>query len=112
LDVPVAVVSLVDLGRQWFKSIQGFPAAETPRCISFCQHVVKRKERLGPMVVEDARLDERFKDNPLVANEPFVTFYAGASLISPEGSSLGTFYIFDFQPRKITKAEIRRLEAA
>eukprot|EP00339_Tiarina_fusa_P020144 CAMPEP_0117086010 /NCGR_PEP_ID=MMETSP0472-20121206/60406_1 /TAXON_ID=693140 ORGANISM="Tiarina fusus, Strain LIS" /NCGR_SAMPLE_ID=MMETSP0472 /ASSEMBLY_ACC=CAM_ASM_000603 /LENGTH=198 /DNA_ID=CAMNT_0004815383 /DNA_START=60 /DNA_END=656 /DNA_ORIENTATION=+ len=76
-NVPVAVVSLVDMGRQWFKSIQGFPASETPRCISFCQHVVKRKARLGPMIVEDAKLDDRFKDNPLVANEPFVTFYAG-----------------------------------
>jgi hypothetical protein len=73
-NVPVAVVSLVDMGRQWFKSIQGFPASETPRCISFCQHVVKRKERLGPMIVEDANLDDRFKDNPLVANAPFVTF--------------------------------------
>lgn len=109
--VPVAVVSLVDVGRQWFKSIQGLPVSETPRCISFCQHVVKRKERLGPMVVEDATKDDRFKDNPLVTAEPHVTFYAGAPLVTPEGEILGSFCIIDFATRKMTVPEIRRLEA-
>lgn len=108
--VPVAVVSLVDAGRQWFKSVQGFPATETPRCVSFCQHVVKRKERVGPMVVEDATKDERFKNNPFVAGPPNVTFYAGAPLRTPEGDIIGTFCIIDFQARKLTSVEIRRLE--
>jgi GAF domain-containing protein len=109
-QVPVAVVTLVDIGRQWFKSVQGFPATETPRCVSFCQHVVKRKERLGPMVVEDATQDDRFKNNPLVSGPPNVIFYAGAPLRSPEGDMLGSFCILDFKPRKLTTAEIRRLE--
>jgi GAF domain-containing protein len=108
--IPVAVVTLVDIGRQWFKSVQGFPATETPRCVSFCQHVVKRKERLGPMVIEDATKDERFKNNPLVSGPPNVTFYAGAPLRTPEGETLGSFCIMDFKPRKLTTAEIRRLE--
>lgn len=109
-NVPVAVVSLVDLGRQWFKSVQGFPATETPRCLSFCQHVVKRKERVGPMVVEDATKDERFVNNPFVAGPPNVTFYGGAPLRTPEGEIIGSFCIIDFKPRKLTTVEIRRLE--
>ena len=110
-DVPIAVVSLVDMGRQWFKSIQGFPASETPRCISFCQHVVKRKQRLGPLIVEDTTLDDRFKENPLVAGEPNFRFYAGAPLISPEGHTLGTFCLLDFQPRTLSEVESKRLES-
>lgn len=110
-DVPVAVISLVDIGRQWFKSCQGFPATETPRCVSFCQHVVKRKERLGPMIVEDATTDPRFKANPLVTGETNLRFYAGAPLRSPEGDNLGSFCIIDFKPRKLSHAQLRRLEA-
>lgn len=109
-DIPVAVVTLVDVGRQWFKSVQGFPATETPRCVSFCQHVVKRKERLGPMVIEDANEDDRFKNNPLVSGPPNVTFYAGAPLRTPEGDILGSFCVIDFKPRTLTAAQIRRLE--
>ncbi len=109
-NVPVAVVSLVDVGRQWFKSVQGFPATETPRCLSFCQHVVKRKERVGPMVVEDATKDVRFQNNPFVSGPPNVTFYAGAPLRTPEGDIIGSFCIIDFKPRTLTTSEIRRLE--
>lgn len=109
-DVPVAVITLVDIGRQWFKSCQGFPATETPRCVSFCQHVVKRKERFGPMIIEDATMDPRFRENPLVAGEPNVRFYAGAPLRTPEGEILGSFCILDFKPRKLTQTQSRRLE--
>jgi len=109
-QVPVAVVSLVDIGRQWFKSVQGFPATETPRCISFCQHVVKRKDRVGPMVIENATSDDRFKDNPLVTGPTNLRFYAGAPLKTPEGEILGSFCILDFQPRNLTTAQVQRLE--
>ena len=95
---PVAVVTLVDMGRQWFKSIQGLPVSGTPRCLSFCAHVVKRKQQHGAMVVCDATKDDRFKENPLVVGGPKVRFYAGAPLCSPEGQNLGTFCVIDFKP--------------
>ena len=100
-DVPIAVVSLVDLGRQWFKSIKGLDANETPRSCSFCAHVVQRQdERCNPvMVIPDATKDDRFKDNPLVKDGLKVRFYAGAPIVSPEGPKLGSFCIIDTKPR-------------
>ena len=95
---PIAVVSLVDLGRQWFKSIQGLDAAETPRCVAFCAHVVKRKAEDGVMVVPDATKDPRFANNGLVTDGPMIRYYAGAPLISPEGDRLGSFCVIDFEP--------------
>ena len=98
-QTPIAVVSLVDFGRQWFKSIQGLSVESTPRCLAFCSHVVKRKARDGVMVVPDATKDDRFKDNPLVTGGPKIRFYAGAALISPEGARLGSFCVIDSKPR-------------
>jgi GAF domain-containing protein len=97
-QTPIAVVSLVDFGRQWFKSIQGLPVESTPRCVAFCAHVVKRKAKDGVMVVPDATKDDRFKDNPLVAGGPKIRFYAGAALLSPEGARLGSLCVIDYEP--------------
>lgn len=104
---PIALVSLVDEERQWFKSNHGLDARETPRAVSFCGHVVATGARL---VVEDARVDERFADNPLVTGAPFVTFYAGVPLITPEGHTLGTLCVIDHAPRRLSAAQLVQLE--
>ena len=103
-DVPIAVVSLVDEHRQWFKSISGIDAVETPRDISFCGHAILESSLL---VVPDARLDERFKDNPLVVSDPCIRFYAGYPLELPNGLPMGTLCIIDTKPKFLTKDEIR-----
>jgi hypothetical protein len=110
--VPIAVVSLVDLDRQFFKAIEGLPVTETPRCVSFCKHVVKRDKKHGVMIVKDATKDPRFADNPLVVNPPHIRFYAGAPLITPEGYIVGSFCIIDFEarPEGLSDQEKERLE--
>ena len=97
-NVPIAIISLVDLGRQWFLSVKGLDGAvETPRRQAFCAHTILSKS--GLLVVPDATLDFRFHDNPSVTGDPFVRFYAGAPLISPEGYKLGTLCLVSPQPR-------------
>lgn len=105
-DVPIAVISLVDHARQWFKSRQGLDVCETPRSVSFCGHAI-----LDPdvFVVPDARQDPRFADNPLVTGEPFVRFYAGQPLASPGGARVGTLCIIDRRPRRMPAADMERL---
>lgn len=97
--VPICLVSLVDLGRQWFMSNRGLgDVRETPRKLAFCAHVILSKRNL-PMIVPDATKDFRFKNNPLVTGPPDIRFYAGVPLISPEGYKLGTFCIIDDKVR-------------
>jgi CheY-like chemotaxis protein len=98
-DVPIAVVSLVDLGRQWFMSNHGLgDVRETPRNVAFCAHAIQMSKD-EVLIVENALEDPRFCDSPLVQGAPFIRFYAGAPLLSPEGYKLGTFCIIDSKPR-------------
>ncbi|TBR17281.1 PAS domain S-box protein, partial [bacterium] len=107
LGVPIAVVSLVDESRQWFKSIQGLGAKETPREVSFCGHVILGR---GLFVVPDATKDPRFADNPLVAGSPDIRFYAGFPLATAEGLNLGTLCVIDRKPREFGEREAKVLE--
>jgi phosphoribosyl 1,2-cyclic phosphodiesterase/CheY-like chemotaxis protein len=95
-DAPIAVVSLVDENRQWFKSCYGLNVKETSRDAAFCAHVVYNRE---PMIVPDTFQDKRFADNPLVINEPRIRFYAGCPLILPDGACIGTLCVVDTRPR-------------
>ena len=106
-DVPIALVSLVDENRQWFKSCMGLDVSETPRDISFCGHAILGSE---VFVIPDATKDLRFADNPLVADAPDIRFYAGCPLKSLNGSSLGTLCIIDREPREFSKEDIEALK--
>ncbi|MBC7453095.1 MAG: PAS domain S-box protein [Massilia sp.] len=102
-DVPIALVSLVDERRQWFKSRYGLSVGETPRSDSFCAHAVEER---GLLVVEDAQLDPRFVANPLVVGGPLIRFYAGQPVFSHDGFALGTLCIIDTVPRKFSDADL------
>ena len=104
--VPIALVSLVDENRQWFKSCQGLDASETSRDVSFCGHAILGD---GIFLIPDAVADERFHDNPLVINEPHVRFYAGCPLTVPNGSKLGTLCIIDHEPREFCDEDLALL---
>ena len=104
--VPIALVTLIDSERQWFKSKCGSAVPETPRDQAFCAHVVY--ERM-PVVVADARGDRRFADNPLVAGPPFIRFYAGVPLMLPSGACIGTFCIADTRPRHFGEKQLDQL---
>ncbi len=104
-DVPTALISLVDLGRQWFLSRVGLDASETPRKHAFCAHVILNKYKI--LVVPDATQDFRFKDNPLVTGSIKIRFYAGAALVSPEGYKLGTLCLIspETRPEGLSQAQ-------
>ena len=99
---PMAVVSLVDSDRQWFKSRYGIDETETPRQISFCQHAILQR---GLFVVPDAAQDERFRDSPLVLDGPRIRFYAGVPLLDDDGHALGTLCTMDRVPRELTQRQ-------
>lgn len=106
-DVPVALVSLIDKDRQWFKSCEGLNLREIPRDISFCGHTILSNDVL---VVADTSQDGRFSDNPLVLNEPYIRFYAGAPLKSSDGHKVGTFCIMDRQPGSLSDEDLLALK--
>ena len=96
--MPIAMISLVDSNRQWFKARLGMTCAETDRNISFCAHAILGTELF---IVPDAQQDGRFSDNPLVTDVPFVRFYAGAPLIMNSGHVIGTLCMLDYTPRSL-----------
>jgi len=106
LGVPIALVSLIDKDRQWFKSRTGLDACETPRDISFCGHAILSDE---PLVVPDAAQDARFVDNPLVTGDMHLRFYAGVQLYSVDRKKIGTLCVIDSRPRQLGPGELDAL---
>lgn len=106
-DSRIALVSLVDRDRQWFKSHVGLDAKETPRDQAFCGYAILQPE---PLIVEDATKDPRFSENPLVTDEPHIRFYAGAQLVTHDGHALGTLCIIDQSPRQFQEVDVRLLK--
>jgi len=102
-ETPIALVSLVDAGRQWFKAEVGLGTRETPLEASICAHAILEQDLL---VVPDTLGDPRFRENPLVAGEPGLRFYAGALLKSPDGMPVGTVCVLDTRPRELTPAQL------
>lgn len=107
-QTPIALVSLVDKERQWFKSHKGLPVAETPKEFSFCAHAIASPEPI--MIIDDATKDPRFDNNPLVTGDPHIVFYAGVPLINKEGFELGSLCVIDTETRQLSAAQIAALK--
>ena len=95
-SAPISLISLIDSERQWFKARIGIDARHTSRDIAFCAHTIETGQ---PLIVNDARKDQRFAANPLVTGAPHIRFYAGAPLVTPLGRVLGTINVIDVKPR-------------
>ncbi len=108
-DADIALISLVDKDRQWFKSKYGLAICETPRDISFCAHAILDPK--NPLIVEDARVDERFYNNPLTEIDKIVVFYAGIPLLDKDGLALGTLCVIDSKPKKLSEKQLESLKS-
>jgi diguanylate cyclase (GGDEF)-like protein len=108
LNVPICAVSLIDHDRQWFRASRGLGVDQTPRSVAFCDHAIRVDE---PFIVEDASLDQRFADNPLVLSEPFIRSYLGIPLKMPDGYMVGSLCVIDQRPRVFLPGEIDILKS-
>ncbi|HEV3260784.1 MAG TPA: GAF domain-containing protein [Gemmataceae bacterium] len=102
-DVPIAYIALIGADRQWFKAQCGLRVDETGREVSFCSHTILQHD---PLIIPDATLDERFRDNPLVLGDPYIRFYAGHPLRGPRGRNVGTLCLADRRPRSLSGRQI------
>jgi GAF domain-containing protein len=107
-QVPMAMLSLVDDHRQWFKSSLGVQIRETPKEVSICAHAIQQNDLF---IVPDTLQDARFRDNPLVTGEPHIRFYAGTPLINDDGFALGTLCVLDRQPRQLDSGQKEAINA-
>jgi adenylate cyclase len=103
LSMPICYIAFLDKKRQWFKSRHGLEAEQTPRNIAFCNETIKKSE---PLIIEDTHLDKRFSMSPLVQESPFIRFYAGIPLTSPDGYNVGTFCLADTSPKELEPKQL------
>lgn len=108
-QTPISTITIIDENRQWFKAKQGVENSEGPRELSFCAHAIVQPDR--PFIIEDAREDERFSDNPLTIGSPYVVFYAGIPLVAENGMPLGTLCVIDSTPKRLKEEQVVALKA-